>query len=603
MNGVWQCIIALVCTMLLPVYISDSSIAFSNSIFSVFFFTAILVLMVNAAKYGYHGRKKKYTRVLGLIFSGFTACGFALDRGGNVPYTNILFWISVVLYTHVYSIALCLLWSFLERVEKLLETDNKAEKDGRWYYTLLALLIHKPLICILLFLMCWFPCYLSIFPGNFVFDATKEYNQVIQGYSGDFPLLHSALLTKTMFAMYQLTNSYNAGIAVFVIGQMILLAALFWNILKTFYEDGVNRKVLWLLLGYYTLFPVIHLLVTTSVRDVMFSGLVVYSMLMTYRMFRNRVEFFEKRINPIYSSIVFTLTVLSRNNNAGKLGMGIVLLYSVFFWLLFRKKNEKGARTLLIVPICSYILLGGVLTAICQPLVPAAKGSSLSVMTQPIARAYSMNVDRWSEEEVQEFEEYFFVNGMQYVDVNADMTKYRFKEEADMTSFLKFWLKIGLKYPDCYADAILANTRQMWFPDSVIDGYVKVGAYTEDKSYFYFAKYIEPPGTYEGKLSPVLDFYQKIALYISFERIPVISMLFSIGFMVWMVLNCCAYVIYRKATDLYCSLGIILLYVACSAFVPLVLLRYFAALYFAFPFTIVYTLQPVIANKLLLEST
>ena len=553
----------------------------------------LYMLTVNAGKYGYSGRKRKYTLILGGAFSAMTACGFALDRVGSVPYANVLFLISVVLYARVFSFVLCMFWSFLEKAEIQLAADREVRKAGGKRYVILDLLLGKPWLCMAVLVVCWLPCYLSIFPGNFIYDATKEYNQVIQGYSGEFPLLHSVLITKLISAIYQWTGSYNIGIAVFVIGQMLLLAALFSAILRTFHKDGINSNVLYAMLGYYALFPVIHLLVTCSTRDVMFSGFIVYTMLMIYRMFRNTEAFFSKIRNPVCCSIVFALTILSRNNNAGKLGVVVVVLFGLLLFMVFRKRNSKGARVLLVVPLCSYILLSCMLSAACQPFVPAEKKSSLSIMTQPIVRAYSMYKEQWTEEEIQKFEECFYVNHLQYVDVNADSTKYYLNDQADMMSFLRFWLKIGAKYPGCYADAILANTRQMWFPDSVIDGYVKIGAYTSDKSYFYFAKHIEEPGTYEGKNSYILDVYQKLALDISFEKVPVISMLFSIGFMVWMVLNCCAYVMYRKAVDLYGSLSVILLYTVCSAFVPLVLLRYFSALYFAFPFIVIFMLQPM----------
>ena len=39
-------------------------------------------------------------------------------------------------------------------------------------------------------------------------------------------------------------------------------------------------------------------------------------------------------------------------------------------------------------------------------------------------------------------------------------------------------------------------------------------------------------------------------------------------------------------------MAVLLIYTVCSAFVPLVLLRYFAALFFALPITVVIALSP-----------
>jgi hypothetical protein len=97
----------------------------------------------------------------------------------------------------------------------------------------------------------------------------------------------------------------------------------------------------------------------------------------------------------------------------------------------------------------------------------------------------------------------------------------------------------------------------------------------------------------------VREYYKNIGLYISFEKIPIISMFFSIGFQFCIVLNCVFYIGYRRCKYLYLPVAIVLGYTIISAFLPLVLLRYFAMLFFAFPMTVVFTIQP----SLIVENT
>ncbi len=56
----------------------------------------------------------------------------------------------------------------------------------------------------------------------------------------------------------------------------------------------------------------------------------------------------------------------------------------------------------------------------------------------------------------------------------------------------------------------------------------------------------------------VREYYKNIGLYISFEKIPIISMFFSIGFQFCIVLNCVFYIGYRRCKYLYLPVAIVL---------------------------------------------
>lgn len=190
------------------------------------------------------------------------------------------------------------------------------------------------------------------------------------------------------------------------------------------------------------------------------------------------------------------------------------------------------------------------------------------------------------------------LEGLGYCPENADQTKRRINIQNNFWDFFMFWCKIGTEHLGCYIDAILANTQNMWYPDSVIDGYNQVFKevgepyYDYDKCYYSITSDLEEPAEHMNYLPMVLNYYTQIGLNISFEKLPVVSMLFSIGFQFWLILNCFFYVMYRRLYRLVLPLTIILGYMLISACVPLVLLRYFAAAFFAVPMLIVFTIQP-----------
>ena len=162
--------------------------------------------------------------------------------------------------------------------------------------------------------------------------------------------------------------------------------------------------------------------------------------------------------------------------------------------------------------------------------------------------------------------------------------------------FLKFWLQTGVKHPGSYLNAWLANTKPLWYPGAAIDGYNYEGSlyptYKDyERSYFSFSDYLVVPAQFDGKLPAVHSFYAHIAHDISFEKIPVVAWFFSPAFYVWVLLCCLFFALYRKDGSTLPALGILMLYVVVSMLVPVILVRYFAALFFAFPLVVFITVK------------
>lgn len=513
-----------------------------------------------------------------------------------MDFSRLLF--SIVLYTHVYAEMLAAFWHFLMDSELRLnrEPDHKTVQK---VFRAVDWIMRHPICIVLILLICWMPCFIANFPGGFVYDMKNEFNQITRGYNGNLPLLHSVIITRLLSFAYNITGSYNTGVAIYIVIQMLLISAMYTHILCKFYKQGANKILLMFILLYCGAFPVIQILVTQTVRDVMFSALLTYTVFLFYLLVSDREAFFNKIYTPILLAVMLTLALLSRNNNAGIIMIVILILASALVWIFNRKISLKGASAFSLICVGSYIFLSMILTALCQPLQPSDAKASLSVLSQPICRAYFMEQESWTDEELENFYKYFRMDGLRYVPENADPTKSRLHQmDEDLGNFFRFWCKIGKEHTLCYVDALLANTQDMWFPDSIIDGYQKAGAEAGfEKCYYSISGRNEEPVGHETFLPKVLNFYTQIGLFISFEKIPVISMLFSIGFQFWIVLNCVFYSIYRKNRQLYLPLAIIMGYIIISACVPLVLLRYFAALFLSMPMLIIFTVQPGIAVK------
>jgi len=384
-----------------------------------------------------------------------------------------------------------------------------------------------------------------------------------------------------------------------VIVQMLLCSALFTAILHRFHRDGLHPLYSLVLLAYYALFPVVHLLITCTTRGVLFIALLTFTVYQFYLLARDPEGFMSRVRHVVTLAAALVFTLLARNNNSGPLAMLLLVGVCAVICLVFGRKFIRNSILFTASALCTFYTVTAVLTALCQPLYEAPPSSAMSILAQPIVRTYTLHGDEWTQADREEFESYFNMETLEYVPQNADPAKgnltVRYK---NMRPFLAFWLKMGLHYPGCYLDAVLANTRQMWYPGTVIDGYTVRGmqpAY--QKSYFYFGKYIEEIGSRLNLLPGVFSFYESIGLRISFERIPIISMLFSIGFQFWLLLHCLMYTAYRKCRHLFWPLAIVTIYTICCACVPLVLLRYFGALFLVMPMIAAFTLCPSLVRK------
>lgn len=586
---------AALCTILFPTWIADHTLGFSNSIFPIFFFISLLLLFRYHNKNCYDRRMRCYTFVLGLLFSFMTSYGYYLEIDGRVPYKKPLVLLAVITYAWVFSVLLCVLWNWLIHFGTNANAEPKtcAVQASAWCRIFKFLSAH-PILMAAVQLLFWTPCYLATFPGGFRYDATDELNQIANGFNGNFPLLHSVIITTLLPALHRLTGTYNTGIAVYTIVQMILASAIFTHILRKLLDKGTHWKLVGCFLLYYILFPVIPMVLSQVVRDILFSLILTYTVFLFYLMSSEPEHFMASCRKPFLLGVVFSLALLARNNNSGLFMYIVVFLISILVWLKYRKPYLRGSCIFAASAIGSYILLSTLFIHLCQPMVPANTNASLSLFSQPLARAYQLEPEIWTEEEIAEYGQYFQGTDTRYVAENADSTKGRLNIDGNLGTFLKFWAKVGLKHKSCYLDAILANTRQMWFPAAVIDGYIEAGIadyLPYEKCYYSYRNTIEEPGEFVNLLPRVNNYYQRIGLFISFEKIPVLSMLFSIGFQFWILLNCAFYVVYRRHRHLYVPVAILLGYMLVSAFVPLVLLRYFVAIFFALPLVLAFTFQ------------
>lgn len=374
---------------------------------------------------------------------------------------------------------------------------------------------------------------LAVWPGFFVYDAQEEFNQVAQRrFTTHHPLLHVLLLGGIISAGNKLFGSYNAGIACYMIFQMTVLAACF-----TWVVDFLRKKgaPLWLRVAgtlYFAFFPVIQMYVLCSAKDTLYSAAMLAVILLLVRLAEEREAFFSGKKNVAALAGALCFMALMRHNGLYIL----ILLIPAMAALAGRKQWMRAA----LAGLCALILTLGVSAGL-KTVFHAEDSENQEMLTVPIqqlARTWTLSPEVFTEEEEEVLFSFLPREALErYTPKLSDNVKISFNNAAyaqDSSAFWRLWLSIGGKAPASYLNAWLLTSYGFWYPDAVLDGYQgnTVFTFTYGES-SYFGYETELPGQRHSFI-PWLDaLFEKMSLELFQQRVPVLSMLFSPGFLFW----------------------------------------------------------------------
>ncbi len=526
-------------------------LGFSNSFLSV----AVFLLAFPAVRHAVErmlsetGAAGKVKGVLTLLLAfGFVlACtlGSRLEADGYLLLTDWRLWLSLPFLTLFFAALLERLYGLLEermagdgvkaaggaRAEEQEEAAvRKAGLFSRWENLPVG---KRRLLVFLFFLIVWGIVLLAVWPGFFVYDAQEEFNQVAQRrFTTHHPLLHVLLLGGIISAGNKLFGSYNAGIACYMIFQMTVLAACF-----TWVVDFLRKKdaPLWLRVAgtlYFAFFPVIQMYVLCSAKDTLYSAAMLAVILLLVQMAEEREAFFSTKKNVAALAGALCLMALMRHNGLYIL----ILLIPAMAALAGRKQWMRAA----LAGLCALILTLGVSAGL-KTVFHAEDSENQEMLTVPIqqlARTWTLSPEVFTEEEEEVLFSFLPREALKrYTPKLSDNVKISFNNAAyaqDSSAFWRLWLSIGGKAPASYLNAWLLTSYGFWYPDAVLDGYQgnTVFTFTYGES-SYFGYETELPGQRHSFI-PWLDaLFEKMSLELFQQRVPVVSMLFSPGFLFW----------------------------------------------------------------------
>lgn len=561
--------------------LKENALGFTNSIFAVFVWLLCLYA-VNWTLHTINLKDKRGWLIAGILSFFFTAAmlfGVRLDSAGNVDFKDFRLWISLPVLTCLFAILVRKFWNFLGGMEerklrlanhiKIPELPKKAVR-------------YRDVFSFLFLLVCWLPVLLAVYPGFFVYDAQEEWLQVAsRNFTTHHPLLHVLLLGGIICAVHKVTDSYNLGIACYMVVQMVIVSGGFTYLLHFLRKKKVSRGLRVLSLFYFAFFPVVVMFTLCSAKDALFTAALLMLLLSLLDLGSSGSAFFTSNKKMAFFVLSAVFMMLFRKNGVYAFAvMAPVLLF-------YHKPDRKKTAALLLIAFGAYFAADTGLTLALH----AENGENQEILTVPIqqlARTYKFNREAFEPEDLAALHEILPEEALAlYNPKLSDPVKVHFKNEAYAKNKLRYarlWLRIGLKKPLSYINAWLMNSYGFWYPDTVINVYSGNTVFTftyEDSSYFGYE--VEEPGVRDSKIPWLDEAYRKLALEISQEKIPIYSMLYSPGGIFWCIAFVFAYVLYRKKYHLVMPYLMVLLVWLTVILGPTYLPRYVLIFWFGLP--------------------
>lgn len=512
------------------------------------------------------------------IGAGFCfVAGKSLDVEYTLDLTEKSFYLKWLLLAALLGLMIHFLWEWCG-VERKIPKSFWGRKNILKLREKLAYIDQKlsmPVTMIILFVL-WIPSWLAVFPGVFSYDAYDEWMQICTGnITAHHPVIHVLFLGGIVEGVYQLTGSYNLGIALCTLIQMLVLAGTFSYTVQFMKESNTLPEVRLFAIVFYGCSPVIQLFAVCGTKDIFFSAAFLLFLISVWRICILPERFFhnKKWMLVFVGSSIFTM--IMRNN-----GLYIVLVTLAVTVFVCRKELKKYLIMCMVVAGV-YLLYTGPFYSLLHVSAGGIE-EMLSVPLQQIARVYRYEQDAFTQEETTYLYEIVpRENWEAYRSTVSDFVKSGFREEVfreDPGAFFRLWLKKGADHPLTYINSFLIGSVDFWYPFSVMDGYQDVYGKSS-----YFDYKVSEPGEVQVLLPKLHEIYESISHDKEIQKLPGMFLLLSPGWYLLLYLLFFLYLWREKRYKTMIPLFSILINFGTVLLGPIALVRYVLILFFAFP--------------------
>ncbi len=524
--------------------------------------------------------------VLSVLFTIFTlSARYPVMLGGM---TSMLFCAGILLLT-----GLGLLITYYYLIIWFLQSASLLKVTGNSYaYAWIPWL--TALIC----LICWLPYFLYEYPGVMTPDSINQYAQVIGAYdlSNHHSVIHTALIGMFYNIGVTVWDNAHTGLALYTAAQMLFMALTAGYVVRTLQKADVAMPVLIAAICFYALVPYNGAYAATIWKDIPFAGcMTLFAAALMRFLLRGSFAASTDSVPKLKVSEYFTLLVpyvlsgtllcLFRTNGWYAFAVSVPFIVTAYRkW--FKVMLPVHLITILLVLFVKYPVMH------VYEIPQADFVESLSIPVQQIARVIADGESLSADEanfvgQMMDLEQ---VSGVYQPDVSDNIKNLVRKTgkdylEAHKGEFLKMWFSIGIRHPKAYFDAYVDQTNGYWYPDVSYEVGLADGIYPNEFGLTW------QPLIRGNAIAKIKEIIFKLP-----EMIPLYGLLWSMGFIFWLILLSAALSLRmgRPANALICLPFILLFATLCIATPVATEFRYAYAAFYALPLLI---LSPFVHDR------
>ena len=334
-----------------------------------------------------------------------------------------------------------------------------------------------------IFVLCWIPYMIIMFPGAMNADTRDQVAQItgteqfcftarmIQQNTPDFlwnnnhPVLFTLILK--CFVMFGgVLGSYSWGFEIYSILQSLAFAAAIAYLLTKLRSYGFSRRIIGGFAAFFALNPLFPLYGMTIMKDIPFTIALIFVSVWLYEIVSG------KRLAGIKECLLLggVLLVMMMFRNNGFFMAVLAIPFLIFLLWKERRKMLRLVGTFLVsILVCKVAISGLLFSAL--GIGSGSTGEMFSVPFQQTARYIKEYRDEITPEEERSILGVLNTGGTLdeiadlYEPYRADMVKQRYNPQStgtDMKNYVHVWVKQFLKHPDVYVQAYL-NLIHCWF--------------------------------------------------------------------------------------------------------------------------------------------
>jgi hypothetical protein len=560
---------------------------------------AVFQLLRGLSKLQSTGREKVLAGVFAVCFSAvqLLSRSYQDNNSWNAVFgSNFILMRSAMILGGEVILCFCLILYAFRWVDRAMsaKSERKISSDVRFFFVVAAI-----------FLVCWLPYYIFFFPGTANADTTtqivnffgkKVYTASLSSLRADdiYMTNHYPYFTTLLFGAFAKLGLWLGdlayGVAIYCGTQLFFMAFLFAGIWLYLRKIGLGTR--WIKIGVLinALLPIYPLHLMCMLKDTLFSVICLVLTLLLFEIVRTKGAALQSPLFVVLLFVLSILAMLTRNQ-----GAYLIVIIAVFYLIVYHR-YWLPLVVGFVVPVLLYQLVWVNVLLPAWNVAPGGKQEALGLLFQQTARYVVTYPEEVTEEEASAIRAVIDYDRLEelYNPILADPVKYTYNQDAtdeELSAYYQVWFEMLKKHPDAYVQALVNNCYGAFYLDRtsslVYTSYVNSKYAEEGSELFleggYFVK------QYEGA------FKQLIILA---QRVPVLGLLFSMAFYVWLVLFVFLDAIRRKKYTFILpqllaiiSVGVLLMAPANGNF------RYPMPLFFMAPFLLLLHILPEVKKE------